>query len=54
MINLGGPDEPISMLQQGYMLFNATKKEPKFLYVPIWIFDVIIYTIQFFADVTKN
>jgi divinyl chlorophyllide a 8-vinyl-reductase len=54
IINLGGPDEPISMLQQGYMLFNATKKEPKFLYAPVWIFDAIINTIQFFADVTKN
>jgi divinyl chlorophyllide a 8-vinyl-reductase len=54
IINLGGPDQPISMLQQGYMLFNATKKEPKFIYAPIWIFDLVINTLQLIADITKN
>lgn len=54
IINLGGPDEPITMLQQGHMLFNATQKEPKFAYAPVWIFDVVINTLQFIADVFQN
>lgn len=54
IINLGGPDEPISMLQQGNMLFNATKKEPKFAYAPVWIFDVVINTLQFIGDILNN
>ena len=54
IINLGGPDEPITMLQQGNMLFNATEKEPKFAYAPVWIFDVVINTLQFVADLFQN
>ena len=54
IFNLGGPDEPISMQRQGEMLFSATGKEPKFVQVPSWIFDVVINTLQFFADLTKS
>jgi divinyl chlorophyllide a 8-vinyl-reductase len=54
IINLGGPDTPITMLQQGHMLFNATQKEPKFIYAPIWIFDVIINSLQFVADLFQS
>jgi len=52
IINLGGPDEPLTMRQQGAMLFKATGKEPKYAFAPLWLFDVIINTIQFFADIT--
>ena len=54
IINLGGPDEPITMLQQGNMLFNATQKEAKFAYAPVWIFDVVINSLQFVADLFQN
>ena len=54
IINLGGPDEPITMLQQGHMLFNATQKEAKFAYAPVWIFDLVINSLQFVADLLQN
>lgn len=54
VINLGGPDDPITMKTQGEMLFAATGKEPKFIYAPLWLFDVIINGLQFLADVTKS
>lgn len=54
VINLGGPDKPITMKEQGNMLFRATGKDPKFVYAPLWLFDVIINGIQFLADVTKS
>ena len=53
IINLGGPDEPMTMKMQGEMLFKATGKEPKYVNAPLWLFDVIINTLQFFADITK-
>ena len=52
IINLGGPDDPITKKQQGRMLFEATGMEPKFFRVPIWLFDVISHTCQFLADMT--
>ena len=52
VINLGGPDDPITMKKQGHMLFEATGMEPKFINAPLWLFDVIINGLQFLADVT--
>jgi divinyl chlorophyllide a 8-vinyl-reductase len=54
IINLGGPDDPITMKKQGEMLFAATGKEPKFAYAPLWLFDVIINGLQFLANVTGS
>jgi divinyl chlorophyllide a 8-vinyl-reductase len=54
IINLGGPDEPLTMKKQGEMLFQAVNKEPNFFYAPLWLFDAIINTLQFFADVTGS
>lgn len=54
IINLGGPDEPLTMKRQGEMLFQALKMEPKYFYAPLWLFDAIINTLQFFADVTGS
>ena len=54
IINLGGPDEPLTMKKQGEMLFKATGKEEKFLYAPLFIFDAVINTLQFFADITGS
>jgi divinyl chlorophyllide a 8-vinyl-reductase len=54
IINLGGPDEPLTMKMQGEMLFRALDMEPKYFNAPLWLFDAIINTLQFFADVTGS
>jgi divinyl chlorophyllide a 8-vinyl-reductase len=50
IINLGGPDEPLTMKKQGEMLFQAVGKEPNFFYAPLWLFDAIIDSLQWVAD----
>eukprot|EP00584_Thalassiosira_punctigera_P023008 CAMPEP_0172553726 /NCGR_PEP_ID=MMETSP1067-20121228/51476_1 /TAXON_ID=265564 ORGANISM="Thalassiosira punctigera, Strain Tpunct2005C2" /NCGR_SAMPLE_ID=MMETSP1067 /ASSEMBLY_ACC=CAM_ASM_000444 /LENGTH=392 /DNA_ID=CAMNT_0013341951 /DNA_START=198 /DNA_END=1376 /DNA_ORIENTATION=+ len=50
IINLGGPDEPLTMKKQGEMLYKAVGKEPNFFYAPLWLFDVIIDSLQWVAD----
>jgi len=50
VINLGGPDEPLTMKKQGEMLYEAVGKEPNFFYAPLWLFDTIIDSLQFLAD----
>lgn len=50
VIDLGGPDEPLTMQKQGEMLFEAVGKEPNFFYAPLWLFDVIIDSLQWVAD----
>lgn len=55
IINLGGPDEPLTMRKQGALLFEATGMgEPKYVNAPLWLFDVIINTLQAFADITGS
>jgi divinyl chlorophyllide a 8-vinyl-reductase len=54
IVNIGGPDEPLTMRRQGEMLFAAVGKEPKFVHAPLWLFDVIINTLQFLADATGS
>ena len=53
--NLGGPDDGLSMKDQGEMIHDILKK-PKvnMLGVPIGIFDVIINGLQWAADTFKN
>eukprot|EP00957_Ditylum_brightwellii_P115855 8837642-Ditylum_brightwellii.AAC.2 len=36
------------------MMYKAIGTEPKFVYAPTWIFDYIINTLQFLADVFKS
>jgi divinyl chlorophyllide a 8-vinyl-reductase len=50
--NLGGPDEPLYMTDQGNMLFKALDLEPKFANAPLFLFDVIINGLQFLANLT--
>mmetsp|Transcript_16771 Transcript_16771/g.34554 ORF Transcript_16771/g.34554 Transcript_16771/m.34554 type:complete len:377 (-) Transcript_16771:75-1205(-) len=54
IINLGGPDEPLTMKKQGEMLFEAVGKEPFMVYAPLWLFDVIIDSLQWLADKTGS
>jgi len=49
-IDLGGPDEPLTMQKQGEMLYKAVGKEPNFFYAPLWLFDTIIDSLQWCAD----
>lgn len=53
-IDLGGPDEPLTMLKQGEMLFKAVGKEPNFFFAPLWLFDVIIDSLQWAADTFES
>lgn len=50
IIDLGGPDEPLTMKKQGEMLFKAVGKEPNFFFAPLWLFDAIIDSLQWVAD----
>jgi divinyl chlorophyllide a 8-vinyl-reductase len=36
------------------MLFEAVGKEPNFIFAPLWVFDVIINSLQWFADTFKS
>ena len=54
ILNIGGPDQPLTMQRQGEMLFEAVGKEQKFIYAPLWLFDVIIDSLQWLADTFKS
>jgi divinyl chlorophyllide a 8-vinyl-reductase len=87
IVNLGGPDQPLTMKKQGevrlllvtmgvqccvvltpwfrldlrcrrrrppQMLFKAVGKKENFFYAPLWLFDVIIDSLQWCADTFKN
>ncbi|KAG7351190.1 NmrA family protein [Nitzschia inconspicua] len=54
IINLGGPDRPLTKIEQGEMLFRAIGKEPKYSRLPIWIFDVSIDLLQWLADIFRS
>jgi len=53
-IDLGGPDQPLTMKKQGEMLYKAIGKEPNFFYAPLWLFDVIIDSLQWVADTLNS
>jgi len=53
--NLGGPDEGLSMKQQGELVAEVLgKEEAKLLGVPIGIFDTIVNGLQWAADTFKS
>jgi len=54
IINLGGPDKPMTKIEQGKMMFKAIGAEPKFSRLPVGIFDFSINALQWLADITKN
>jgi divinyl chlorophyllide a 8-vinyl-reductase len=49
IIDLGGPDEGMTMKQQGEMIFDILGKEPKFWTAPVGIFDAVIGFLAFFG-----
>ena len=42
ILNVGGPDKPLTNQMLGEMMFRAINTEPKFVYAPTWIFDSLI------------
>lgn len=55
IMNIGGPDKPLTNQMLGEMMFKAIgQEEHKFVYAPTWIFDSIINTLQVFATLLKS
>lgn len=54
IINLGGPDRPMTKIEQGEMIFRAIGKEPSYSRLPVWIFDVFVNLLQWLADVFQS
>jgi len=54
ILDLGGPDEPLTMKKQGEMLYKSIGKEPNFFYAPLWLFDAIIDSLQWVADTFES
>lgn len=54
IMNIGGPDKPLTNKMLGDMMHEAAGLEPRYVYAPTWIFDSIINTFQVFATLTKN
>ena len=50
ILPVGGPGEAVTPLQQSQILFDLFDKEPKYIKVPIGVFDFIIGAIEFFAN----
>ena len=52
ILNIGGPDEPLTNQMLGEMMYKSLSMEPKFVYAPTGLFDPIINTLQWIADKT--
>ena len=50
VLDLGGPDEGMSMATQGDMIFDIVGKEPKFIKAPIGLFDAIINSLAWLGQ----
>jgi divinyl chlorophyllide a 8-vinyl-reductase len=50
ILDLGGPDEGMTMLEQGNMIFDIVEKPPSFIKAPIGIFDAVINTLAWFGQ----
>ena len=52
ILNMGGPDEPLTNQMLGEMMYKSLGMEPKFVYAPTGFFDPIINMLQWIADKT--
>jgi divinyl chlorophyllide a 8-vinyl-reductase len=50
VLELGGPDEGMTMKQQGEMIFDILGKQPKYWTAPIGLFDAIINFLAFLVS----
>lgn len=49
ILDIGGPDDGMTMKQQGDMIFDVLGRKPNFVKAPISIFDFVINTLDFFG-----
>jgi divinyl chlorophyllide a 8-vinyl-reductase len=54
ILNVGGPDDPITMKMQGQMIFDLVGRTPQYVTAPIWVFDLLINSLQFLANLTGS
>lgn len=54
ILNIGGPDEPLTNRRLGEMMYEAAGLQPRFVYAPTWIFDAIINLFHFLHTITDN
>lgn len=54
ILDLGGPDEGMSMRKQGDMIFEILDKKPSFWMVPIGLFDAIIGFLAFLGKFSEG
>lgn len=54
ILNIGGPDEGLTKIDQANLLFKAIGKTPRFLYAPVWFFDVVISTLSSLSKISKT
>ena len=54
ILDLGGPDDGMTMEEQGNMIFDIVGKEPSFIKAPIGIFDAIINTLAWFGKFSEK
>ncbi|GMI39339.1 hypothetical protein TeGR_g8714 [Tetraparma gracilis] len=50
VLNVGGPDSPLTQKELGVMMFKAANKKEFFVSAPLALFDVIIDGLQLLAD----
>lgn len=49
ILNIGGPDEGMTMKKQGEMIFDIIGKKPSFIMAPVGIFDAVIGFLEFMS-----
>jgi len=54
IMNIGGPDVPLTNQMLAEMMFASLGLKPKFVYVPTWIFDASISLIQFISNLSDD
>jgi hypothetical protein len=54
VLPIGGPGEALSALQQGEMLFDVLGQKPRFIQVPVALFDAIIGVLDFLAGIFEG
>ncbi len=54
IMNIGGPDDPLTNQMLGDMMHKAAGLKPRYVYAPTWIFDSIINTLQVLATIFKS
>lgn len=54
ILNIGGTGKPVTHRDYNTMLFNVLEVEPQFVYVPIALFDVLIFIVQGLATISGS